>query len=80
MGTDVFLEIIDHLFSMLKILDGEKDGHREGEEADQAEYDLKSETLVKLNLSHLKYQTPQITLHGFTKRSGWSIKPERSLF
>ncbi len=67
MGTDVFLEIIDHLFSMLKILDGEKDGHREGEETDQAEYNLKSETFVKLNLSHFRHQIPQITSRPFRK-------------
>jgi len=52
MGTDVFLEVIDHLFSMLKILDSEKDGHGEGEETDQANDDLKSETFIKLNFSH----------------------------
>ncbi len=52
MGADVFLEVIDHLFSVLKILDSEKDGHGDGEETDQAKDDLKSETLVKLDLSH----------------------------
>ena len=57
MGTDVFLEVVDHLFSMVKILDSEKDGHGEGEKTDQAKDDFKSETLVKLDLSHRRYPT-----------------------
>jgi hypothetical protein len=57
MGTDVFLKVIDHLFSMLKILDGEKDCHRNGQETDQTKDDLKSETLVKLDFSHRRYPT-----------------------
>jgi hypothetical protein len=52
MGADVLLEVVDHLFSMLKVLDGEKDGHGEGEETDQSEDDLKTEAFIKLNLSH----------------------------
>jgi hypothetical protein len=52
MGADVFLEIGDHLFSMVKVLDDEEDGHGEGEQTDQSENDLKTEAFVKLHLFH----------------------------
>jgi hypothetical protein len=52
MGTDVFLEVVDHLFSMVKVLDDEEDGHGEGEQTDQSENDLKAEAFIKLHLSH----------------------------
>jgi hypothetical protein len=52
MGTDVFLEIIDHLFSMVKVLGDEEDGHGEGEQTNQSENDLKTEAFIKLHLSH----------------------------
>ena len=66
MGTDVFLKVIDHLFSMLKILDSEKDCHGKGEEADQAKDDLESETLEKPNLSHRRYPTSSNAEKDFT--------------
>jgi hypothetical protein len=34
MGADILLEVTDHLFSVLKVLDGEENGHGEGEYAD----------------------------------------------
>ena len=37
---------------MVKVLDGEKNGHGEGEKTDQAEDNLKAEAFIKLNLSH----------------------------
>jgi hypothetical protein len=46
MGADVLLEVVDHLFSMLKVLDGEKNGHGEGEKTNQAEDDLKAEAFI----------------------------------
>jgi hypothetical protein len=52
MGADVFLEVVDHLFSMVKVLDDEEDGHGEGEQTNQSENDLKAEAFIKLNLSH----------------------------
>jgi hypothetical protein len=52
MGTDVFLEVGDHLFSVVKILDGEKDGHGEGEKTDQSEDDLKTKALIEFDLPH----------------------------
>ena len=52
MGADVLLEVGDHLFSMVKILDGEKDSHREGEKTDQSKDDLNAEAFIKLHLSH----------------------------
>ena len=52
MGADVLLEVVDHLSSMVKVLDGEKDGHGEGEKTDQLKDDLKAEAFIKLNLSH----------------------------
>jgi hypothetical protein len=52
MRTDVLLEIMDHLFPVLKILDSEKDGHRDCEETDQSKDDLKSETFIEPDLSH----------------------------
>jgi len=52
MGADVFLEIGDHLFSMVEVLDDEEDGHGEGEQTNQSENDLKAEAFIKLNLSH----------------------------
>lgn len=52
MGTDVILEISDHLFSMVKVLDNEEDGHGEGEQTHQSENDLKTEAFIKLDLSH----------------------------
>jgi hypothetical protein len=52
MGADVFLEIGDHLFPMVKVLDDEEDGHGEGEQNNQPENDLKAEAFIKLDLSH----------------------------
>ena len=52
MGADVFLQIGDHLSSMVKVLDDEEDGHGEGEQTDESENDLKAEAFIKLHLSH----------------------------
>jgi hypothetical protein len=52
MGTDILLEVVDHLFPMVKVLDGEKDGHGEGEKTDQSKDDLEAEAFIKLNSSH----------------------------
>ncbi len=52
MGADVFLEVGDHLFSMVEVLDDEEDGHGESEQTDQSENDLKAEAFMKLHLSH----------------------------
>jgi hypothetical protein len=52
MGADVFLETGDHLFSMVKVLEGEEDGHGEGEQTNQSENNLKAEAFMKLHLSH----------------------------
>ena len=48
MGADVLLEVVDHLFLMVKVLDGEKDGHGEGEKTDQPKDDLKAKAFIKL--------------------------------
>jgi hypothetical protein len=40
---------------MVKVLDGEKDGHGEGEKTDQPKDDLKAKAFIKLNLSHRIY-------------------------
>ncbi len=52
MGTDVFLQVTDHLFSMVKILNGEENGHGEGEQACQPHDDLKTKGFIKLYLPH----------------------------
>ena len=50
MGADVLPKGVDHLFSVVEVLDGEEEGHGEGEKADQPEDDLKAEALIELNL------------------------------
>ena len=52
MGADVLLEVVDHLFSMVKVLDGEENGHREGQEGDQSYDDFESEAFIKFYLFH----------------------------
>ena len=52
MGTDVFLKIGDHLFSMVEVLENEEDGQGQGEQTNQSENDLKTEAIIKLDLSH----------------------------
>ena len=52
MGTDVVPEVADHLVPMLKVLDGEENGHGKGQKADQSRYNLKTKALVKFYLSH----------------------------
>jgi hypothetical protein len=66
MGADVFLEVIDHLLSMLKILGSEKDRHGKGKETNQAKDDLESKTLEKPDLSHRRYPTSSNTEKDFT--------------
>ena len=74
------MEVIEHLFPMLKILDSEEDGHGDGEETDQAKDDLESETLVKFDLSHRRYPTSSnAPLEGglFATRKKISDTPHR---
>jgi hypothetical protein len=52
MGADILLKVVDHLFSVVKVLDGKKDGHGEGEKTDQSEDDLKAKALIEFDLSH----------------------------
>ncbi len=56
MRADILLEIVDHLFSMLKVLDREENGHGEGEQGDESYDDLESEAFIKLDLSHLFFR------------------------
>jgi hypothetical protein len=60
MGADVFLEVGDHLFPMIEVLDSEKDGHGEGEKTDQSKNDFKPEAIMELNLSHLIFHLFQV--------------------
>ncbi len=52
MRADVLLKVVDHLFSVVKVLDGKQDGHGEGEKTDQSKDDLKAKALIKFDLSH----------------------------
>jgi hypothetical protein len=52
MRADVLLKVVDHLFSVVKVLDGKKDSHGEGEKTDQSKDDLKAKTFIKFDLSH----------------------------
>ena len=52
MGAEVFLEAIDHLLSMVVILDGEEHTHRKGEQSNQTGDDLKPQVFVKFCLFH----------------------------
>jgi hypothetical protein len=56
MGADVFLEVGNHLFSVLKVLDGKKAGHGEGKKTDQSKNDFKAEAIMELDLSHRIFQ------------------------
>jgi hypothetical protein len=69
MGADVLLEIADHLFSMIEVLDDEEDGHGEGEEGHQACDDLKTERLVELDLLQFSkpHPPPPRTLFQYEK-------------
>jgi hypothetical protein len=59
-GTDVLLEVGDHLFTMVEILDDEKDGHGEGEKTDQSKNNLKAKALIKLNPPHRIFHFPPV--------------------
>lgn len=52
MGTDVLLKVVNHLLPVLKVLDGKKDRHRDGEETDQSEDDLEAKAFIKFDPSH----------------------------
>jgi hypothetical protein len=52
MGTDILLQIRDHLFPMADILGDEENRHGEGEQADQPCDDLKAEGLIESYLVH----------------------------
>jgi hypothetical protein len=52
MGADVLLKVVDHLSPVMKVLDGKKDGHGEGEKTDQSKDDLKAKAFIKFDLSH----------------------------
>jgi len=52
MRADVLLEIKDHLLAMVKILDNEKNGHGEGEQAGQSSDNFKTKAFIKLYLFH----------------------------
>lgn len=52
MRADVLLKVVDHLFSVVIVLDGKKDGHGEGEKTDQPKDDLKAKAFIKFDLSH----------------------------
>ena len=56
MRADIFLEVVDHLFSMLKVLDREEHGHGEGKQGDKSYDDLESEAFIKFNLSHFFFK------------------------
>jgi len=58
MGADVLLEGVNHLFPMLKVLEGEKNGHGEGEKTNQTEDDLKAEAFIKFNFFHQMAHLP----------------------
>lgn len=53
MGADILLEVMDHLLSMVKVLDGEEDGHGECEQCNQSYDDLKTEAFIKFYLFHI---------------------------
>jgi len=48
MGSDIYLQIVDHFFSMVKVLNGEENGHGQRKKADQTYDNLKSKAFVKL--------------------------------
>ena len=52
MGADVYLQIVDHFCSMVKVLNGEENGHGKCKKGDQTHDDLKSEAFMELYLSH----------------------------
>ena len=52
MRANVFLQVTDHLLPVLEVLNREENGHGNGEEGNQSYDNLKSEALIKLNLSH----------------------------
>ena len=52
MRADVYLQIMDHFFSMAKVLNGEENGHGECKKGDQTYDNLKSEAFIKFDLSH----------------------------
>ena len=52
MGADVYLQIMDHLFLMLKVLNNKENGHSKGKEHDQLYDNLKSEAFIKFYLFH----------------------------
>ncbi len=49
MGANVFLQVGDHLSSMMKVLDGKEDGHGERKKTNQPEDDLETEALKELD-------------------------------
>ena len=52
MGTDILLEVANHLVPVLKVLDREHNRHGEGQKGDQSSNDLKAEALVKSYILH----------------------------
>ncbi len=70
----VFLKVVDQFFSMLDILDDEEDAHREGEESNKADADLKTEAFVKLCLAHRHF----IRSSPAVRRRKVLLKPSRS--
>jgi hypothetical protein len=52
MGGDIYLQIVDHFFSMVKVLNGEENGHGKCKKGDQTYDNLKSEAFIELYLSH----------------------------
>jgi len=46
---------MDHFFSMVKVLNGEENGHGKCKKGDQTHDNLKSEALMKLYLSHHQF-------------------------
>jgi hypothetical protein len=52
MRADILLKVVDHIVSMLDVLDGEENGHGKREQGDQSNDDFETEAFKKFNLFH----------------------------
>lgn len=62
MRADILLEVMDHPFSMVKVLDGKENGHCERKQGGQPNDDLKTETFIKLYLFHRIFDINNLVL------------------